>query len=130
MLHIHSPFQLYQDRRLCILTKEFKSLDVFSRLLYVKGKLHFLVICYQSLLNHDKDITKNLFETYQQYTSKNNRRSDLDLIEMGLRIGSFLNDGGWYDYSIKFLDIAEELLECGDVSTEAVLMRLLECYQL
>lgn len=49
---------------------------------------------------------------------------------MGLRIGSFLNDGGWYDYSIKFLDITEQLIECGDVSTEAVLMRLLECYRL
>ncbi|XP_050304147.1 amyloid protein-binding protein 2 [Anthonomus grandis grandis] len=119
--------RLFQERRLCFLAKEFSNLDIFNRLLYVKGKRHFLICCYQALLNHDENLSKNLLSTFQALSSNSNK-TNIDLIDLGLQIGSFMNDGGWYLYSIKFLNITEQFIK--EKNMDNALLQLLECYRL
>ncbi|XP_030754199.1 amyloid protein-binding protein 2 [Sitophilus oryzae] len=120
--------RLFQERRLCVLTIEFKELDVFSRLLHVKGKRSFLLRCYQTILNHGSNISTTLVNTFTQYI-KLQSRPDKILIDMGLRIGSFLCDGGWFVYSLIFLTLTATLILKLEESKE-MLKNLLECYKL
>lgn len=57
-------------------------------------------------------------------------RSIRVLIDTGLRMGSFLNDGGWFEYSIIFLSLTVNIILKIEELTTDILKVLLECYKL
>ncbi|KAF7286114.1 hypothetical protein GWI33_007761 [Rhynchophorus ferrugineus] len=101
--------RLYQERKLWVIYKGFNELDIFSRLLQVKGKSTFLISSYQTLLNHGSTVTDTLLQTFKEYVLMETMSLRV-LIDTGLKMGSFLNDGG-------------------ELTTE-ILKILLECYKL
>ncbi|CAG9773685.1 unnamed protein product [Ceutorhynchus assimilis] len=128
--------KLFLAKRLCLLAQEYKDLETFNRLLTVKSRRPFMISSFQWILNHDEDLISTLLHQFEHYLcSCNTRKSDLNMIEMGLRIGSFLNDGGWYEFSIKFLEIAELVLwkkydACVLARDKNILLQFTECYRL
>ncbi|XP_066246020.1 amyloid protein-binding protein 2 [Euwallacea similis] len=119
---------LYYNSRLYLLRQDFGNMLIFYKLLRTRKKRHCLITCYQAVLNyeHGELVSKALFDSYTQLIVG---ESNLDLIDVGMRMGSFLNEGGWYDYSVQFLDRAKALLAkkhlCLDVQ-----LKLMECDRL
>ena len=112
---------------MCILAGEFSEFEIFCYLLHVQSKRHILLKCYQAILNHGTNISETIFKKFSNQSEEPKHRPSL--IDVGLRIGSLFNEGGWYPYSIKFLDVTEKMC-LKEKETVDIFRKLLECYKL
>ncbi|CAH0563319.1 unnamed protein product [Brassicogethes aeneus] len=118
-------YKMFTEKRLCLLAVEFSELEVFTRMLAVKHKRPKLLKSFQFLIDHGSVVCEDLIGSYEKYT-----RGGADLhhvVDVGLRLGSFFNEGGWYNHSIKVLNVTEAL--CKKHKPDVYLLRkLLDCY--
>lgn len=56
-----------------------------------------------------------------------NSEVDEGTIDLGLRLGGFFSDGGWYPQAIEVLDKVEEILKNKEKNAK-YLSKLLDCY--
>ncbi|XP_015592689.1 amyloid protein-binding protein 2 [Cephus cinctus] len=104
-------YQLYKDKKLCLLGMELSDLQTFSRMLKVTNRRIHLLQIFQALMDHGTRVGKELALSYdvchfgigESTTAKEN------LINLGLRLGGFLSDAGWYSESEKVLLACKEL---------------------
>ncbi|KAG5877040.1 hypothetical protein JTB14_006520 [Gonioctena quinquepunctata] len=119
-------YKMFLDKRLCLLAVELSELDVFNRVLSVKHQRTKFLKCFQSLIDHGTHIPEEIINSYLHYC-KNTDPRDVAVVETGLRIGAFFNEGGLFRCSIKALNIAEEI--CKSRTRDVTSLRmLLDCY--
>lgn len=102
-------YQLYKQNKLCFLGFEFSDLDVFAKISKVKDKRHLLHHCFQAVMDHGTQTAHSLAETYRQrcYSASSLPAVHHDsfeyLISVGISLGNFLSDAGWFRESEKML---------------------------
>ncbi|XP_032517782.2 amyloid protein-binding protein 2 [Danaus plexippus] len=101
-------YKMLQEKRLCILGAELSELDIFERLLRFSGAQLRLLQCFQAVIEHGSKLSAELACGYlarcDASTDSNNT-----LIQLGLRLGGFLNEAGWY------ADAQRVLVRCRDL---------------
>ncbi|XP_071442757.1 amyloid protein-binding protein 2 isoform X2 [Hetaerina americana] len=114
-------YKLYQEDRLCQLGVEFSDLDVFAQMLKVSSKRLLLLHSFQSLMDHGTKVAKELTAAYSRRCTRAMAQPDADthsfherLIDLGLRLGGFLSDAGWFSESEKVLLNCQDLCQTGD----------------
>ncbi|KAK9512847.1 hypothetical protein O3M35_001174 [Rhynocoris fuscipes] len=105
---------LFHQDRLCVLGMEFSDLAVFSRMLKVTNKRLELIKCFQALMKHGTGLAKELASGYEikcNCTLQDNTdiMEKLSVIDVGIRLGSFLSDAGWFAESGKVLQCCKDL---------------------
>ncbi|BES95474.1 amyloid beta precursor protein (cytoplasmic tail) Hypothetical protein protein 2 [Nesidiocoris tenuis] len=103
--------KLFAENKLCILGVEFSDLNIFSRLLKINNSRVMLIKCFQALQCHGTRLAYDLAQSYNikasycqdKYSSKDSA------IEIGIRLGGFLIDTGWFMESIMVLRKCREL---------------------
>lgn len=122
-------FKLYEDKRICLLGWELIDLNIFARMLKVTHKRTQLLQCFQTLMDHGTNISKELSTAYAHKCMCSQMCPSLveSTIDLGLRLGGFLSDAGW------FKDSEDVLVYCRDLclsatETPSSLRRTLECY--
>ena len=98
---------MYESNRLCRLAIEFSDLRLFDRVLQIYQKRIELCQIFASLVNHGCSMPEELFITYKQLVQKPG--NDVISIDMGYRIGAFLNETGCLNESDKFLSFVLDL---------------------
>ncbi|XP_069703847.1 amyloid protein-binding protein 2 [Periplaneta americana] len=121
-------YKLYKEKRLCLLGVEFSDLDVFGRVLKITNRRMFLLKSFQALMDHGTRVAKDLVLAYGRKCSASlsypvARDSTIDL---GLRLGGFLSDAGWFAESEKVLLACREICQCAE-PTVKYWRKLLEC---
>ncbi|XP_064459247.1 amyloid protein-binding protein 2-like [Ornithodoros turicata] len=99
-------YQLYKQNRLCLLGCEFSDLDVFAKILKAKDKRHLLHHCFQAVMDHGAQTARMLADAYQRrcYTAAPAQAQPFEsLINLGLSLGNFLSDAGWFRESERML---------------------------
>ncbi|XP_047029917.1 amyloid protein-binding protein 2 [Helicoverpa zea] len=104
-------YKMLQEKRLCILGAELSKLDVFERLMRFAGSQLKLLQCFQAVIEHGSRLSAELAASYLAKTECG-CNSRLDLIHLGLRLGGFLNEAGWY------ADAQRVLLRCRELCQE------------
>lgn len=117
---------MFIEKRLCLLGVEFSDLPVFTRMLKVKHKRTKLLQSFQAIIDHGSNIENELISNFSK-SSSNAELVDSDIIDIGLRLGGFFNEGAWYASAIEVLNITEELCKKKGKSPR-VLKQLLDCY--
>ncbi|XP_018325828.1 amyloid protein-binding protein 2 isoform X2 [Agrilus planipennis] len=120
-------YKMYIEDGLWLLGLEYSELEVFSRMLKVKHNRTKLLKSFQSLIKRDSNIMYELIKGYAKL-KLHPETINFKTIELGLQLGTFFNEGGWYSYAIQVLDYVEEMCRQMEQTTE-VLCKLLECYQ-
>ncbi|XP_058788660.1 amyloid protein-binding protein 2 [Phymastichus coffea] len=97
--------QLYKDKKLCLLGVELSDLNTFSRMLKVTNRRIHLLKAFQALMDHETNVGNELATSYTTWctTHKENTAVHEKIINLGLRLGGFLSDAGWYPESEKVL---------------------------
>lgn len=116
---------MYTEKKFCFLSFEFGQLDVFKRLLNLNHKRVQLLKCYQALIEHESNAPIELINNY--VSNKLKSYVDDNIIDLGLKLGAFLSEGGWYCSAIDVLDAVEDMLNNKDVNVK-YLCKLLDCY--
>lgn len=117
---------MFLEKRLCLLAVELSELEVFNRVISVKHQRTKFLRSFQSLIDHGANIAQLLIKTYVTYCQEVDS-NDLIAIETGLKIGSFFNEGGLFNYSVEVLSIVEEV--CKRRTRDVTMLRmLLDCY--
>lgn len=99
--------QLFEDKNYKLLQQELSSLDVFSRVIKVSKKRAQLLQMFQVLTDKGYRISVQLVV---EFTEKSTQRNEAyNIIDIGLRLGGFLSEIGWYNDSAIVLKIVEEL---------------------
>lgn len=117
---------MYLEKRLCLLGVEFSELEVFTRLLKMKHKRAKLLKSFQSLIEHGSKVMDELIFSYNKYTTAPEIVNS-KVIDMGLRLAGFFNEGAWYSKAIEILNITEKLCKKKEMDVY-VLKQLLDCY--
>ncbi|XP_011645034.1 amyloid protein-binding protein 2 [Pogonomyrmex barbatus] len=104
-------YQLYKERRLCILGAELSDLETFSKMLKVTNRRLHLLRIFQAPMDHKIRISAHLVINYNIYCfqERENSLSQEKLINLGLRLGGFLSDAGWYSESEQVLLTCKQL---------------------
>lgn len=95
-------FQLYKQNKLCYLGIEFSDLDVFARISKVKDKRHLLHHCFQAVMDHGTQTARELAKEYRKRCCEASSQRPVDLstlkylITVGISLGNFLSDAGWF----------------------------------
>ncbi|XP_011865090.1 PREDICTED: amyloid protein-binding protein 2-like [Vollenhovia emeryi] len=101
-------YQLYKFEELDELEKELSDLNTFSKILAVdKRRLHLLSMV-QAPMNREMKIAKNLLNNYSFQVGAKLLPHD-ELINLGLDLGKFLRDAGWYAQSKDVLLVCKQL---------------------
>lgn len=109
---------LYKEKRLCLLGLEFVDLDVFARMLKVTNKRLLLLKSFQALMDHGTKVAKELATSYAMRCTCDRLNPSFrdSTIELGLRLGGFLSEAGWFEESEKVLcscrSLCQTLPEC------------------
>ncbi|KAF7385467.1 hypothetical protein HZH68_013897 [Vespula germanica] len=121
-------YQLYQERRLCLLGMELGDLETFSRMLNVTNRRVHLLQSFQALMDHGTMVGKELAISYDICCIRveENLAAHDKVINVGLRLGEFLSDAGWYTESERVL-LACKKLSILDEPTPENLCRTLKC---
>ncbi|XP_013145703.1 PREDICTED: amyloid protein-binding protein 2 [Papilio polytes] len=98
-------YKMLQEKRLCILGAELSELDIFERLLRFTGAQLKLLQCFQAVIEHGSKLSVELAGAYITRCESTDRSRDY-LIQLGLRLGGFFNEAGWY------ADAERVLLRC------------------
>ncbi|XP_026488145.1 amyloid protein-binding protein 2 isoform X2 [Vanessa tameamea] len=101
-------YKMLQEKRLCILGAELSELDIFERLLRFSGAQLRLLQCFQAVIEHGSKLSVELASGYLARCDTNTKSRN-SLIQLGLRLGGFLNEAGWY------ADAQRVLLRCRDL---------------
>lgn len=117
---------MYLEKRLCLLGVEYSELEVFSRMLKVKHNRNKLLKSFQSLIDHGSNVMEELFLSYSKHRTASEPVTN-NIIDVGLKLGGFFNEGGWYNYAIDVLNVVEELCKKKG-KTVTILCKLLDCY--
>ncbi|KAL2719456.1 amyloid protein-binding protein 2 isoform X1, partial [Vespula squamosa] len=119
---------LYQERRLCLLGMELGDLETFSRMLNVTNRRVHLLQSFQALMDHGTMVGKELAISYDICCIRveENLAAHDKVINVGLRLGEFLSDAGWYTESERVL-LACKKLSILDEPTPENLCRTLKC---
>ncbi|CAG4982682.1 unnamed protein product [Colias eurytheme] len=99
---------MLQEKRLCILGAELSELEIFERLLRFSGAQLRLLQCFQAVIEHGSKLSTELATSYLARCDQSSRPRN-SLIHLGLRLGGFLNEAGWY------ADAQRVLLRCRDL---------------
>lgn len=128
-------YKLYEERHVCLLCIEQGDLQTFTRLLTVRAQRTKLLKCFQSLLDHgskQNNVAEVLIGNYSKHLGKKTL-TDKD-IDIGLKLGGFFNDGGWFSYGMKVLKITQDCCQSfidkefdSCLNEENVLLKLLSC---
>lgn len=104
-------YQLYKEKRLCLLGLELSQLDTFSRILKVTNRRIHLLQIFQALMDHDTRVNNELAMKYEVccFDIKDDPAARRKMINLGLRLGGFLSDAGWYLESQKVLLACKKL---------------------
>ncbi|CAG9862918.1 unnamed protein product [Phyllotreta striolata] len=119
-------YKMFLEKRLCLLAIELSELEIFNRILSVKHQRTKFLKSFQSLIDHGANNADLLIKAYVVHCQESDP-DDLNSIEIGLRIGSFFNEGGLFSYSIEILNIVEEICKRRERG-ETTLKMLLDCY--
>ncbi|VEN53775.1 unnamed protein product [Callosobruchus maculatus] len=118
-------YKMYLEKRLCLLAVEFNELDVFCRMLTVKHQRTKLLKSFQALIDHGTNVPEILIKKY--LAKCNTGESPDSNIEIGLKLGTFFNESGLFNYSMNVLNITESI--CKKQPRDALTLRkLLDCY--
>lgn len=117
---------MFVEKRLCHLGVEFSDLTVVTRMLKVKHKRTRLLQIFQAIVDHGSNIEKKIITNFNKF-SNTPELVGSDIIDIGLRLGGFFNEGAWYNHAIEVLNITEELCKRKEKSPR-VLKQLLDCY--
>ncbi|XP_073956389.1 protein interacting with APP tail-1 [Choristoneura fumiferana] len=98
-------YKMLQEKRLCILGAELSELHIFERLLRFSGAQLRLLQCFQAVIEHGSKLSAELATGYLNRCGDETKSKD-GLIQLGLRLGGFLNEAGWY------ADAQRVLLRC------------------
>ncbi|XP_053609551.1 amyloid protein-binding protein 2 [Plodia interpunctella] len=101
-------FKMFQEKKLCILAGELSDLDLFERLLRFGGSQLQLLQCFQAVTEHCAKLSTELSSAYLARCDVVSEHPDT-LIHLGLRLGGFLNEAGWYADAQKVLLRVREL---------------------
>ncbi|XP_077509378.1 protein interacting with APP tail-1 [Amblyomma americanum] len=102
-------YQLYKQNKLCFLGLEFYDLDVFAKISKVKDKRHLLHHCFQAVMDHGTQTAHLLAEAYHRRCASSSPNTTLHycsyeyVIPVGISLGNFLSDAGWFRESEKIL---------------------------
>lgn len=119
-------YLMFQEKRLCLLALEYGNLEVFSRLLNVTHNRVKLLKSFQTLIDHCSNMPEELLYGFTKYL-ENKETCDMSVIDLGLKVATFLNEGGWFNYSLRLLNDIEQL--CLKHKQDAnLLKKLLDCY--
>ncbi|XP_072757625.1 amyloid protein-binding protein 2 [Anoplolepis gracilipes] len=125
-------YQLYKQRRLCILGTELCDLETFSKMLKVTNRRIHLLQIFQAPMYHGIRIGKNLAVSYSMQCLQ--IREDPAVydktINLGLRLGGFLSDAGWYSESEEVLLACKELCILNNQTPEDWCRTLNCCHKL
>ncbi|KAG7198690.1 hypothetical protein KM043_001688 [Ampulex compressa] len=121
-------YQLYKEKRLCLLGVELSDLETFSRMLKVTNRRIHLLQSFQALMDHGTRVGKELTISYNVccLRVKEKPQAQDKVINLGLRLGSFLSDAGWYSESERVLLACKELC-IADNETPENWCRTLNC---
>ncbi|XP_071872684.1 protein interacting with APP tail-1 isoform X1 [Bombus fervidus] len=121
-------YQLYKERKLCLLGCDFNNLEIFSKMLTVTSRRVHLLQSFQTLIDHKIQVEEELSMSYTVWYlhGTENAAADEKLINLGLRIGGFFSDGGWYANSKRVLLACKQLCLANN-STPQNWCRTLEC---
>ncbi|XP_014229966.1 amyloid protein-binding protein 2 [Trichogramma pretiosum] len=115
MVHFDLVYQLYTENKLSELQTELNDINVVTKLLNVQSSRNLLIKCFQLLVDNDMHAAEVLCDTYHSICTraKEDATWDKRLINLGLRLGGFLNDAGWYYESEQILLDCRELCLLG-----------------
>ncbi|XP_054707927.1 amyloid protein-binding protein 2-like isoform X2 [Uloborus diversus] len=118
-------YKIYKEGFLLQLGYEFKSLEIFHKLLKVRSKRGLLHNCFQALMDYRRRTAAELAQAYREHcaTAQNQPSSRKDNIKFGLQLGGFLMDAGWFSESRVVFSSCLELCKQDDCWTIT-----LECY--
>ncbi|KAK3084359.1 hypothetical protein FSP39_012164 [Pinctada imbricata] len=97
-------YKLYNKGRLCQLGMEFSELDTFAKVLKVNDKRHLLHHCFQALMDHGVSVSDILADAYSSQLTPSSCQDQIKrerAIQLGLTLGGFLCDAGWFYASEK-----------------------------
>ncbi|XP_039753580.1 amyloid protein-binding protein 2 [Pararge aegeria] len=100
--------RMLAEKRLCVLGAELSELDMFERLMRYSGAQLRLLQCFQAVIEHGTKLSTELANGYLARCCANQHPRN-SLIQLGLRLGGFLNEAGWY------ADAQRVLLRCRDL---------------
>ncbi|XP_014209182.1 amyloid protein-binding protein 2 isoform X2 [Copidosoma floridanum] len=125
-------YQLYKNRKLCLLGMELSDLNTLLRMLKVTNKRIHLHKSFQALMDHGTKIGNELAISYNlcYLGNKDNFSAHETIINLGLRLGKFLNDAGWYFESEQVLLACKDLCVSGPQNPENWCRTLDCCYKL
>ncbi|XP_034174951.1 protein interacting with APP tail-1 isoform X1 [Osmia lignaria lignaria] len=123
-------YQLYKEKKLCLMGEAFSDLKIFSKMLTVTNRRVHLLQCFQSLIDHGILFEEGLRISYKicHLHAYQNPVAEQKLINLGLRIGEFISDAGWYTKSEHVLLACKKLCVANN-STPEDWCRTLECYR-
>ncbi|XP_059482685.1 amyloid protein-binding protein 2 [Neocloeon triangulifer] len=106
-------YKLYEDGEVCQLTALFSELPIISRLLRANNKRLQLIKSFQAVMAHNNRVAEQLKKAFihncENAVSVN---ADYNVaIELGLRLGSFLSEAGWFLESEEILRWCVVLLD-------------------
>ncbi|XP_053982753.1 amyloid protein-binding protein 2 isoform X2 [Hylaeus anthracinus] len=99
---------------MCVLGMHLSNLETFSKMLTVTGRRVDLLECFQGLMDHRIRIGEELVIKYCLCCARlsENPAARKKMINLGLRLGGFLSDCGWY------VESKRVLLECRQLCLE------------
>ncbi|GBP85382.1 Amyloid protein-binding protein 2 [Eumeta japonica] len=100
---------MVQEKRLCVLVRELAELSTFERLLRHASAHQRLLHCFQAVVEHGSNLSRELADAYLARCEKSEAGAAWSrdhLIQLGLRLGGFLNEAAW------FADAELVLLRC------------------
>lgn len=102
---------LYQQAKLCVLGIEFSDLDIFYRMLKVTNNRIQLIKCLQALMRHGTGLAKELATAYDNRSNEPSMDPVTKdaVIDIGIKLGGFLSDAGWFSESIRVLTACKRL---------------------
>ncbi|XP_020292274.1 amyloid protein-binding protein 2 [Pseudomyrmex gracilis] len=125
-------YQLYKDKKICMLGSELSCLETFSKMLKVTNRRIHLLQIFQAPINHGIKVEQNLAFKYVMYSldERENPAVQDKIINLGLRLGAFLSDAGWYAESEQVLFACKELCIANNQTPENWFRTLDCCHKL
>ncbi|CAK1551353.1 unnamed protein product [Leptosia nina] len=122
-------FRMLEEKRLCILGAELSELEIFERLLRFSGAQLRLLQCFQAVIEHGSKLSTELSLAYLARCNQSNRPRN-SLIHLGLRLGGFLNEAGWYAEAQRVLLRCQDLCQAQPQTTYYKRLTLECCHRL
>ncbi|XP_031781635.1 amyloid protein-binding protein 2 [Nasonia vitripennis] len=125
-------YQLYKDKKLFLLGIEFSDLNILLRMLKVTNRRIHLLKSFQALMENGTKVGTELAISYKLccQSNKNNLDAQERIINLGLRLGGFLSDAGWYLESEKVLSACKDLCILGPQNPDTWCRTLDCCHKL